>query len=50
LRVLCFVGRGLCDRMITRLEESIRMWSECDLETLQGGGLGPRELSRNKKR
>jgi hypothetical protein len=29
-------GRGLCDRLITRPEESYRMWwvTECDLETL----------------
>ena len=28
-------GRGLCDELITRLEESYRLWcvAECDLET-----------------
>jgi len=33
----CFVlsGRGLCDELITRQEESYRLWCvvECDLET-----------------
>jgi len=33
----CFVlsGRGLCNELITRPEESYRMWCvvECDLET-----------------
>ena len=33
----CYVlsGRGLCDELITRLEESYRLWCivECDLET-----------------
>jgi hypothetical protein len=30
-------GRGLCDELITRPEESYRMWCvvECDLETLR---------------
>jgi len=38
LLMLPVVGRGLCDRLITRPEESYRVWecvsvSECDLET-----------------
>jgi len=30
-------GRGLCDKLITRLEENYRMWCVvvCDLETLK---------------
>jgi len=36
-------GRGLCDELITRSEESYRLWSvvECDLETSELGGPGP---------
>ena len=37
---VCFEsGRGLCDELITRPEESYRLWcvAECDLE----GGPGP---------
>ena len=31
----CVSGRGLCDELITRLEESYRLWRVvvCDLET-----------------
>jgi hypothetical protein len=34
--VVCCVGRDLCDWLITRLEESYRLWCVvmCDLETL----------------
>ena len=34
--VVLFSGRGLCDEMITRPEESYRLWciAECDLENL----------------
>jgi hypothetical protein len=33
--VACFSGRGLCDGLITRPEESYRLWCVlmCDLET-----------------
>ena len=33
--VVCFTGRGLCDELITRPEESYRLWCVvvCDLET-----------------
>jgi hypothetical protein len=52
-------GRGLCDELITRPEESYRLWCvvECDLETswmrrpwptLGGGGKG-RAVASNKK-
>jgi hypothetical protein len=41
-------GRGLCDELITRPEESYRLWCVvvCDLETTKcprelGGGQGP---------
>ena len=34
--LLLLSGRGLCDEMITRPEESYRLWciAECDLENL----------------
>jgi len=34
-------GRGLCDELITRPEESYRMWCVvvCDLETLRMGAI-----------
>jgi hypothetical protein len=39
----CVSGRGLCDGLITRPEESYRMW--CVLNVIvkfrQGGGPGP---------
>jgi len=28
-------SRGLCDELINRLEESYRMWSECNWDTSQ---------------
>jgi hypothetical protein len=33
--VVCFTGRGVCDELITRPEESYRLWCfvVCDLET-----------------
>ena len=33
--VVCRTGRGLCDELITRQEETYRVWYvvECDLET-----------------
>jgi hypothetical protein len=32
----CVLGRGLCDELITHLEESCRMWCVvCDLENLK---------------
>jgi hypothetical protein len=36
-------GRGLCDGLITRPEESCRLWcvSECDLETSKRRRPGP---------
>ena len=45
-------GRGLCDRLITRPEESYRMWCvvACDLETSRQRRLWPaRGRSTNKK-
>ena len=36
MRVLCVLsGRGLCDELITRPEESYRLWyvAVCDIET-----------------
>jgi len=49
----CVSGRGLCDELITRLEESYRLWRVvvCDLETSwmrrpcpsgKGGGVAPK--------
>jgi len=36
-------GRGFCDELITRPEESYRLWCvvECDLETRELGGPAP---------
>jgi hypothetical protein len=31
---VCCVASGLCDELITRPEESYRVWCVCDLETL----------------
>jgi len=35
--VVCCSGRGLCDELITRPEESYRLWCVvvCDIETLK---------------
>jgi hypothetical protein len=43
-------GRGLCDELITRPEESHRLWCVvlCDLETTKI--LGKKEKKKNKKR
>jgi len=37
-------GRGLCDELITRPEESYRLWCfvVCDLKPCELGGPGPR--------
>jgi hypothetical protein len=53
-------GRGLCDELITRLEESYRLWRiiVCDLETSRneealahwGGGGLLREIRKHKKK
>ena len=50
----CFVlsGRGLCDELITRPEESYRLWCVvvCDLEkTQEWGGHDPRWVAAQKK-
>jgi hypothetical protein len=39
--VLSCVGRGLCDRLITRPEESYRVFNSVWLRNLKGGGQGP---------
>ena len=41
--VVCFIGRGLCDELITRPEESYRLWCfvVCDLETYKMRRLWP---------
>jgi hypothetical protein len=38
-----FLGSGLFDKLITRPQESYRLWCVvvCDLETLRMGGPGP---------
>jgi len=38
-----FSGRGLCDRLITRPEESYRLWRVvvCDKETSKTRGVNP---------
>ena len=51
-RVCCeccvFSGRGLCDELITRLEESYRLWCVvvCDLETSRIGARYIYDISR----
>ena len=45
ISVYCVLsGRGLCDALITRPEESYRLWCVvvCDLETSKRGGHGRR--------
>jgi len=52
LWVLCVLsGRGLCDELITRLEELYRLWSVvvCDLETSRMGRPWPTGGCRAKK-
>jgi hypothetical protein len=39
--VLSCVGRGLCDGLITRPEESYRVHNSVRLRNLKGGGQGP---------
>jgi len=40
-------GRGLCDELISRPEESYRLWCVvvCDIETSKLGGHGPRRAA-----
>ena len=44
--MLCIVSRGLCDGLITYVEESYRLWCVvvCDLEPHARGDLGPMAL------
>jgi hypothetical protein len=45
-------GRGLCDELITRLEESYRLWCVvvCDLENLKNEGAMTRVGSQRHKK
>jgi len=49
-----FSGRGLCDELITRPEESYRLWgvTVCDLETLKNeealARVGPQRYRKKK--
>jgi len=45
-------GRGLCDELITRPEESYRLWSVvvCDLENLKNEEAMTRDGSQRHKR
>ena len=47
-----FSGRGLCDELITRPEESCRLWCVivCDLEPHEWGGRSPRWTAASKKK